>query len=200
MSKILIIGNGPSVLENKCGELIDSDKWDVVMRFNRWNKNDDGTKHKDYSEYIGTRCDYWMINDLRLQVGIDRRNDYSGVFVVCPKFKYNQQIFNQIENQYENIKFMPMEYEEYINENIVDFKPEWPSSGIIAVYFATLHFDEVYLHGFDTYSSEYDNLHYFEDRPNNYKNNKKEHSPNKEKEFMKHMRENYNVKLLEEIL
>ena len=68
MSKILIIGNGPSALKNKCGELIDSDKWDVVMRFNRWDKNDDGTKHNDYSKYIGTRCDYWMINDLRLQI------------------------------------------------------------------------------------------------------------------------------------
>ena len=76
MSKILIVGNGPSALKNKYGELIDSDKWDVVMRFNRWDKNDDGTKHNDYSEYIGTRCDYWMINDLRLQVGINRRNDY----------------------------------------------------------------------------------------------------------------------------
>ena len=93
MSKILIIGNGPSVLNNKYGNHIDSDKWDVVMRFNRWNKNDDGTEHNDYSEHIGTRCDYWMINDLRLRVGIDRRNDYSGVFVVCPKFKYNHQLF-----------------------------------------------------------------------------------------------------------
>ena len=35
-------------------------------------------------------------------------------------------------------------------------------------------FSEVYLYGFDTYSSKYDNLHYFEDEPNNYKNNKKE--------------------------
>ena len=48
MSKILIVGNGPSALENKYGELIDSGDWDIVMRFNRWNKNDDGNKHNDY--------------------------------------------------------------------------------------------------------------------------------------------------------
>ena len=48
MSKILMIGNGPSALEKECGEIIDSDKWDVVMRFNRWNQNDDGVKHDDY--------------------------------------------------------------------------------------------------------------------------------------------------------
>ena len=201
MSKILIVGNGPSALENKYGELIDSGDWDIVMRFNRWNKNDDGTKHNDYSEYIGTRCDYWMINDLRLQVGINRRNDYSGVFVVCPKFKYNQQVFQQIENQYENIKFMPMEYEEYINENIVDFSPKWPSTGVIGMYFATLHFDEVFLYGFDTYDNKYDNIHYFEDKPNKYKGeSNKDHEPSKEKEFIKLIKERYSVKLLEETL
>ena len=201
MSKILIVGNGPSALENKYGKLIDSGDWDIVMRFNRWNKNDDGTKHNDYSEYIGTRCDYWMINDLRLQVGINRRNDYSGVFVVCPKFKYNQQVFQQIENQYENIKFMPMEYEEYINENIVDFSPKWPSTGVIGMYFATLHFDEVFLYGFDTYDNKYDNIHYFEDKPNKYKGeSNKDHEPSKEKEFIKLIKERYSVKLLEETL
>ena len=201
MSKILIIGNGPSAVEKEYGSIIDSDKWDVVMRFNRWDKNDDGTKWKDNSKYVGTRCDYWMINDLRLQIGIDRRNDYSGVFVVCPKFKYNQQMFTQIENQYENIKFMPVDYEEYINENIVDFSPKWPSTGVIGMYFATLHFDEVFLHGFDTYDNKYDNLHYFEDKPNKYKGeSNKDHEPSTEKEFIKLIKERYNVKLLEEIL
>ena len=201
MSKILIVGNGPSVLEKEYGSIIDSDKWDVVMRFNRWNKDDDGTEWVDNSKYAGTRCDYWMINDLRLQVGINRRNEYSGVFVVCPKFKYNQQVFNQIENQYENIKFMPVEYEEYINENIVDFSPKWPSTGVIGMYFATLHFDEVFLYGFDTYDNKYDNIHYFEDKPNKYKGeSNKDHEPSKEKEFIKLIKERYNVKLLEETL
>ena len=88
MSKILIIGNGSSALEKEYGKVIDSDKWDVVMRFNRWNKNDDGTNHKDYSKYIGTRCDYWMINDLRIEVGIERKNDYKSVIIYCHKFKY----------------------------------------------------------------------------------------------------------------
>ena len=201
MSKILIVGNGPSALEKEYGSIIDSDKWDVVMRFNRWNKDDDGTEWEDNSKYVGTRCDYWMINDLRLQVGINRRNEYSGVFVVCPKFKYNQQVFNQIENQYENIKFMPVEYEEYINENIVDFSPKWPSTGVIGMYFATLHFDEVFLYGFDTYDNKYDNIHYFEDKPNKYKGeSNKDHEPSKEKEFIKLIKERYSVKLLEETL
>ena len=167
MSKILIVGNGPSALENKYGELIDSDKWDVVMRFNRWNKNDDGTKHNDYSEYIGTRCDYWMVSDLRTKLAIERKDDYSGVVIFCPKFKYNSDLFKQIEKEHSNIKFVPASYEDFINDNIVDFKPKWPSTGVIGIYFAAMNFDEVYLHGFDTYDNKYDNMHYFEDKPNN---------------------------------
>ena len=125
MSKILIIGNGPSALKNKCGELIDSDKWDVVMRFNRWDKNDDGTKHNDYSEYIGTRCDYWMINDLRIKLGIERKNDYDGIIIFCPKFKYNSNLFKDIEESHSNLKFVPASYEDFINKSIVNFKPKW---------------------------------------------------------------------------
>ena len=201
MSKILIIGNGPSAVEKEYGSIIDSAEWDVVMRFNRWDKHDDGTKWKDNSKYVGSRCDYWMINDLRLQVGVDRRNDYSGVFVVCPKFKYNYQLFKQIENQYENIKFMPIEYEDYINKNIVDFSPKSPSTGVIGMNFAPLQFDEVLLHGFDTYDDKYDSIHYFEDKPNKYKNSSdKDHEPSKEKEFIKLIKEKYNVKLLEDVI
>ena len=200
MSKILIIGNGPSAVEKEYGDIIDSDKWDVVMRFNRWNKSDTGEIHDDYSKYIGTRCDYWMINDLRLQVGIDRKDDYKSVLIYCPTFKYDSNSFNRIENQYDNIKFMPVEYEDYINKNIVYFKPKWPSTGVIGIYFATLHFDDVYLHGFDTYDKKYDNLHYFEDEiafPNKYKNETKDdHEPKLEKEFIKIMMKQYNVKLL----
>jgi len=201
MSKILIIGNGSSALEKEYGKVIDSDKWDVVMRFNRWNKNDDGTNHKDYSKYIGTRCDYWMINDLRIEVGIERKNDYESVIIYCPKFKYNSNLFKKIEESHSNVKFISPSYEDYINENIVDFNPKWPSSGVIAIYFATLHFDEVFLYGFDTYDTKYDSIHYFEYRKNQFKNDSsQDHEPNKEKEFMKHMKENYNVKLLEEVL
>ena len=115
MSKILIIGNGPSAIEKEFGDLIDSDKWDVVMRFNRWTKNDDGTKHEDYSKYIGTRCDYWMINDLRINLGIERRKQFTHVLIVCPKFKFNYRLFTQIENKYDNIKFLSSKYEDTIN-------------------------------------------------------------------------------------
>ena len=197
MSKILIVGNGPSALENKYGKLIDSGDWDIVMRFNRWNKNDDGTEHNDYSEYIGTRCDYWMVSDLRTKLAIERKDDYSGVVIFCPKFKYNSDLFKQIEKEHSNIKFVPASYEDFINDNIVDFKPKWPSTGVMGIYFAAMNFDEVYLHGFDTYDNKYDNMHYFEDKPNKYKfNSAPDHEPKLEKEFIRIKMNQYNIKKL----
>ena len=201
MSKILIIGNGPSILENKYGKIIDSDKWDVVMRFNRWEKDDDGKEWVDKNEYVGKRCDYWMINDLRINLGIERRKQFTHVLIVCPKFKFNYRLFTQIENKYDNIKFLSSKYEDTINEKFINFSPQWPSTGVMGVYFGVLHFKEVYLHGFDTYDYKVDKLHYFEDKPipPRLKNNG-EHEPNKEKKFLKIMKEKYNVKSLEEIL
>ena len=62
MSKILLIGNGPSAIEKELGSRIDSDEFDKVVRFNRWKFNEDGSEYeKDHSKFVGTRCDYWVI-------------------------------------------------------------------------------------------------------------------------------------------
>ena len=58
-------------------------------------------------------------------------------------------------------------------------------------------FSEVYIYGFDTYDPKYDNQHYFENKPNKYKNNtSKDHSPDKEKQYINYMIKNKKIKLL----
>lgn len=46
MSKILLIGNGPSAIEKELGSRIDSDEFDKVVRFNRWKFNEDGSEYE----------------------------------------------------------------------------------------------------------------------------------------------------------
>ena len=92
--------------------------------------------------------------------------------------------------------FIPYEYEDDIN-TIVNFNPKWPSTGVISIHFFTKHFDEVYIYGFDTYSEKYDNLHYFENKPNKYKNSsKKDHNPDNERYYIDYMLKNNKVKRL----
>ena len=59
MSKVILIGNGPSALESELGDVIDSDEFDAVIRINRGHKFDDGTSSiSNYKKFIGSRCDY----------------------------------------------------------------------------------------------------------------------------------------------
>jgi hypothetical protein len=194
--KALLIGNGPSALEHKMGKRIDSDEFDFICRFNRGHKQDDGTLNVGFEEHTGTRCDCWIVSDLRINLAINRHNDYKGIFIVTPKFKWNGSLSEKIESEYSNIQFIPPEYEDNIN-NIVNFSPKWPSTGVVGIHAAVALFDEVYIYGFDTYDIKYNNHHYFEDKPNKYKNaSHKDHDPSKEKQYIKYMIENKNLKLL----
>tara|TARA_R110001632_G_scaffold123882_2_gene236654 strand:+ start:5456 stop:6076 length:621 start_codon:yes stop_codon:yes gene_type:complete len=205
MSKVILIGNGPSALESELGNKIDSNEFDKVVRFNRWKYNEDGSEYtNNYSKYVGARCDYWVINDLHLnetKIGIHKRNEYEIVFVVTPNFKVNINHQKYIESTYNNIRFIPGLNEVEIN-NIVNFSPKWPSTGVVAMQFFIKHFDEVYLYGFDTYDSKYNQLHYFEDEnathgKNKFKFNKSnDHTPNNEVEYINHIIKNKNVKVI----
>ena len=205
MSKALLIANGPSAIEKKLGKRIDSNEFDKIIRFNRWKFKEDGSEHdNNYSKFIGTRCDYWIINDLHLtetKLGIAKRDLYEAVLVVIPKFKFNPNMVNEVESKYSNIKFIPSEYEDDVN-SISNFLPKWPSAGIMGIHFAIHHFDEVYLHGFDFYDSKYDNLHYFEGKEaphglNKFKfNSNKDHTPETEKKYIEYIVKNYHVKFL----
>ena len=197
MSRAVLIGNGPSAIESKKGKEIDSDFFDVVIRFNRGHKFDNGEDAiKDYAEYVGTRCDYWIASDLRINLAIQRSSDYQGIFIVTPKFKYNSSVAEKVSASYSNIVFIPPSYEDSIN-SIINFNPKWPSTGVVGIHFAANHFDEVYIHGFDTYDKKYDTLHFFEDRVNKFKEGgRADHSPQKEKEYLKYMLDKGKIKII----
>ena len=51
--KILLMGNGSSVMDNEFGKKIDND-FDLVYRINRF-------KTKGYEKNVGTRVDGWFV-------------------------------------------------------------------------------------------------------------------------------------------
>ena len=194
--KALLIGNGPSALEHKMGKRIDSNEFDVICRFNRGHKQDDGTLNVGFEQYTGTRCECWFVSDLRTHLATSRYKEYKNIIIVTPKFKWNSLISKEIESKYSNIQFIPPEYEDDINK-IVDFSPKWPSTGIVGIHASINLFNEVYIYGFDTYYFKYDNQHYFENKPNKYKNNPNiDHNPSREKQYINYMIKNKKIKLL----
>ena len=205
MSKALLIGNGPSAIEKEMGKRIDSNEFDKVIRFNRWKFDLDGSEYKeDFSKYVGTRCDFWVVNDLHItetKLGISKKDLYELVLAVMPKFKFDKVFVNTIESQHTNIEFIPPEYEDDIN-SIVNFLPKWPSTGVMGMHFAIHHFDEVFLYGFDSFDVKYDTQHYFEDETAEYGKNKyklnpaSDHIPLKEKEYINYMVKNNKLNIL----
>ena len=72
MSKILLIGNGPSAAEYKMGSVID--EFPVVVRFNTF-------RIHGWKEYVGTKCDIWFACDNFPEW--QKMYDYKEVFFVA---------------------------------------------------------------------------------------------------------------------
>lgn len=200
MNKALIIGNGPSCLEYEYGSEIDSGKYGKIFRINRGYKQDDGTLNTHTFSYVGQKTDIWVCSDLRIKLAEERSNEDKKTIICFPKFKFNQEQAQALELKYSNIQVLPPDYEDWIN-SIVSFLPKWPSTGILAIAAAIHNYDEVIIHGFDAYDFKYDTHHFFEDKPNKYKNGKSaDHSGLLEKEFLSLVQEKYNVKQLKDII
>lgn len=206
MNRALLIGNGPSALERDMGEVIDSDKFDAVVRINRWAFDEDGTPFKQFPKEVGTRCDYWIVNDLHLtetQIALKFGHLYKGVLVVAPKFKWNQiaKFVTRTSGQFPFISLIPAEYEDRVNR-IVNFSPKWPTTGLVGILFFLSYYDEVSIYGFDSYDTKYENMHYFESSEapygkNKYRDsNKVDHTPSNDRLVINYLLENYNLKLL----
>tara|TARA_R110001592_G_scaffold105399_3_gene296390 strand:- start:9006 stop:9626 length:621 start_codon:yes stop_codon:yes gene_type:complete len=206
MSNILLMGNGPSVLKDKKGTLIDSDKFDIVCRINDAHRDDKGELNTQYKEYVGTRCDYWLVSDKYIPITSNRSSLYKEIFVNVPNFKRKHEVIRFAEQNcqnYQNINFIPTEYESHINQSIVNFEPNWPSTGIIGIHFFLNHFDTVYLHGFDSFNPKYDIIDYYKPkRPNHFDKDSKnyvntpDHNPSKEKQYIEYVTNNHNIKFL----
>lgn len=196
MRKALVIGNGPSCLEHKFGEQIDSGEFGSIFRINRGYKQDDGKQNTHTFDNVGQKTDTWVCSDLRAKLAFERRNELKKILIYFPKFKYNQNYQSTIPN----VEILHSSLEDTIN-SLVNFKPQWPSTGIIALMYAIENYDKVTIHGFDTYDFKYDTVHFFEDKPNKYKfSNNSDHSCTSEKTFLSLVQEQYNVKQLKDII
>lgn len=196
MKKALIIGNGPSCLEYRFEKHIDSGEFGEIFRINRGYKQDDGSSNKNTFSNVGSKTDVWVCSDLRAQLAIERQKEINKILIYFPKFKHTQEA----ESPFPNVEIIPSGLEDEVNE-LVNFKPQWPSTGIMAIMYAIKNYEEVVIHGFDVYDTKYDTLHFFEDKPNKYKfSNTSDHSCNSEKEFLSLVQEKYNVKRLKNLI
>lgn len=153
--KIIIVGNGPSLLKSKMGGKID--QFENIVRFNNF-------KIKGYEQNVGTKITIWSkwyaiplnkeaihskliwLNipladrtSEKIKIGIDSVKELSCKVEIIPElnviFKLQSQMFGTISHK-------------------------WPSSGILAIEHALSKNYEVSIAGMDSWQNE--PFHYYE--------------------------------------
>ena len=181
--KVILVGNGSSILDYELGKYIDSE-FDLVFRINRF-------KIKGFEKYVGSRVDGWFIADTGTQwlnpddvgkfaretEGVLFQDDMKYIVINTPKFKFNKSFISQINNFTENyksvygvdkIKVIRPEIEDEIRSEVKTKFPlnVWPTTGLCAIKSLVNSFQNIYLHGFDGMSKKYKYYHYFDKEDN----------------------------------
>jgi hypothetical protein len=149
--KIIVVGNGTSVLDYKKGKQIDA--FDIVVRFNNY-------KLKGFEENVGTKTDIWITaccNKVYME-----SKEYKEVY-------FHSWVWNKPKDKnYRRILEKIPSVKVFEREEVVELKkliPEYPSmafsTGLIAINRLLKTYDQLYLTGFDWWDRE---EHHYGDR------------------------------------
>lgn len=173
---IVIIGNGPSVLEQEAGELIDT--FTHVVRINDF-------KIQGYEKYLGNKTTIWSrSNSPRTK---ERNwNDFKYVVLFSAPWNYRNtgKILSNKVNGFLYPKQKSQELKKEVNTK------GWPSTGLMTMHYFLNIYDCIYIYGFDFFKTP---KHYYETR-NVYC--KKHQGDNEEKWVNKYVKEG-RIKFLE---
>ena len=155
--KVLVIGNGPTVVDKLSCDIID--EYDVIVRINRGYF--EGIEK--YSDIVGTKTDMLYIHDgfCNDEWFKKRSVDDVKVYVVIPNFKYNQHV--SISSQYPFFKFVPRSVEGHLKKNW-NFESKWPTTGLECLVHLTGFYKDITIVGFDNNTPEgqkYTNYHFY---------------------------------------
>ncbi len=153
---IILVGNGPSILDYKKGKEIDN--FDMVIRFNNFEID-------EFSESTGTKTTIWARNNSN---GVFKRDvsSFKEIWIVSPEWNFGNT--KKIASEFKKSFVIPQKTAKEIQQTI-DLKGirardkrdiGWPSSGIITLYHVlkTQKDSDIYIHGFDHFKGE---NHYF---------------------------------------
>ena len=183
---IIIIGNGPSVLDRELGDEID--QFDIVVRLNKYCT--DG-----YEKNIGTKTSIWGRSD----APDIKDKDYSlfkKTIIFIPSQNYERKKrLDRVAHilSRKDAELCPKDIADQTRLQMGCRKGEWPSTGALAInYFIINSYDNIFIHGFDGFLNHNKLRHYYDDRMSSYKG----HNRIKEKKFIMSKINNGEVNIL----
>lgn len=168
---LILVGGGPSVLDNPNGKVID--KHNKVLRFSFFKTN-------GYEKFSGCKTDFWWT------VNPHRKEDLSNLDLIFTHSYENvvdSKVYNSFEDKSKVVNIPP-----YFSNSLTKLVP-FPSSGFIAINWFLKFYSSITITGFDWWKTE--KQHYF-----NSQIRGKGHSPYLEKELIYNMCDQGKVKIL----
>lgn len=150
---IIIVGNAPYDKNKENGDLINSFK--NVVRFNNFSIN------KEHQNYIGNKIDYWCMSCFvyhsNKKLYNSRKNNIDNILILKP---------NKFLNRYPikkdgKIKAL-IEKQDIIVPKEYNFGKNWPSTGLLAVFYFLQQYPKVYVTGFNHFDKTKGSIHYYE--------------------------------------
>jgi hypothetical protein len=171
--KIILIGNGSSVLDRKFGEFIDS--FDRVVRFNRYLLN-------GYEKFVGTKTTDWYNTQFIEKNSFRFLGEFDSFTFHSWRWDKECERFNSCW-PFVKATIKKRTCESTVDEmsEFLDLDYKWFSTGAIAVWEMLKQFDTVHLYGFDWWDNE--KHHYGDNEPRGNL-----HQPNKEKIFFEKLK------------
>lgn len=148
----IVIGNGPSLLFQKKGKIIDS--FDQIFRFNKF-------AIKEFEQFVGSKTTVWCTHGKnQLPTDDDIRPD---------KILYVHGESGNMPYEPKNLWRMPLSFyykirEEIANETLEKEKCDKliPSTGILAILWLLDNvYDDLYIAGFDNFSKILSSQHHY---------------------------------------
>lgn len=162
--KVVVVGNGPSVLSKKLGKLIDS--FERVVRVNDF-------RIENYAPYIGKKTTDW-VTGVGVQSKVKGRDvkKFKTAIALFPLNRFQVDRYKNIKNMDQlmtavrnNLNVRPEELK-IIKPEIIEKLYTWsqlkrPSTGLMAIlyYRFVLEINPVFIYGFDSFSSR---NHYYD--------------------------------------
>ena len=137
--KIVLVGNGSSILNCDNGQLIDS--FDTVVRFNSY-------KISGFEVNVGTKTDIWFTVN---RAHINNARSYQDVIVHSWEWSHSKDIIYQ---DIKNVRGSLPTYKTDRKFVKTKFPHITPSTGLIAIYHFLESYDCIYITGFDWWSTE----------------------------------------------
>ena len=195
-SRILIIANGESILNNDYGEFID--KHPLVARINNY-------QTKGFEKQIGSKTDIWLNganSKLKLQSA-----KYSEIIVLMPSQVILKKEADLNGHVSKRLKLDKEQYTTVSLSNIQNFENQVGynrlTTGLYSILWALKNYNEVIIHGFDFFQES--KAHYYDNSlsklliKNNIIKKGQKHNNILEKQFVNNLISDNKIKTLENI-